>query len=354
MNRDPLLSPVAGVFAAQQIKPQARTLAEDRGIRCLVSTTTRCAAPSRRTCGSSEPRRGGSGERGPRPVTPRWPHRGVAPAPECPGTRPRGRLALEPPGRHSLAEPAFAGPSYAGRVTTTATTFSSLDPHCPVSGGRLPRARPRDVERGGGAGRARPRGGGRSSGSQAAPAVSANGRKRWSAGWTGSRGRSPTRTGKPFDDARLELALAVEHLDWAARHAEKTLRRRRVPSGLLMANQAATLAYAPIGVVRRPDRRFGSRGRSPRLMVCPAASGASAAAMKPSTVLLTKLRSRVGLRLPRPRFRPERHCVMMAGITARADCLGPKVLKGRMVTTGKLKERWKASASLSAPILVAE
>ena len=36
LNRDPLLSPVAGVFAAQEIKPQARTLAEDRGIRCLV------------------------------------------------------------------------------------------------------------------------------------------------------------------------------------------------------------------------------------------------------------------------------------------------------------------------------
>ncbi|GAC69149.1 endonuclease NucS [Gordonia soli] len=36
LNRDPLLAPVSGVFAAQQIKPQARTLAEDRGIRCLV------------------------------------------------------------------------------------------------------------------------------------------------------------------------------------------------------------------------------------------------------------------------------------------------------------------------------
>jgi len=36
LNRDPLLSPVAGVFAAQQIKPQARTLATDRGIRCLT------------------------------------------------------------------------------------------------------------------------------------------------------------------------------------------------------------------------------------------------------------------------------------------------------------------------------
>jgi hypothetical protein len=36
MNRDPLLQPVKGVFAAQEIKPQARTLAEDRGIRCLL------------------------------------------------------------------------------------------------------------------------------------------------------------------------------------------------------------------------------------------------------------------------------------------------------------------------------
>jgi hypothetical protein len=36
LNRDPLLAPVRGVFAAQLIKPQARTLAEDRGIRCVT------------------------------------------------------------------------------------------------------------------------------------------------------------------------------------------------------------------------------------------------------------------------------------------------------------------------------
>ena len=36
LNRDTLLAPVTGVFAAQQIKPQARTLAADRGIRCLT------------------------------------------------------------------------------------------------------------------------------------------------------------------------------------------------------------------------------------------------------------------------------------------------------------------------------
>lgn len=36
LNRDDLLAPVQGVFAAQEIKPQARTLAEDRGIRCVI------------------------------------------------------------------------------------------------------------------------------------------------------------------------------------------------------------------------------------------------------------------------------------------------------------------------------
>jgi len=36
LNRDPLLAPVAGLFAAQEIKPQARVLAADRGIRCVV------------------------------------------------------------------------------------------------------------------------------------------------------------------------------------------------------------------------------------------------------------------------------------------------------------------------------
>jgi endonuclease len=36
LNRDPLLSPVRGIFAAQEIKPQARVLAADRGIDCVT------------------------------------------------------------------------------------------------------------------------------------------------------------------------------------------------------------------------------------------------------------------------------------------------------------------------------
>jgi RecB family endonuclease NucS len=36
LNRDPHLTPVRGVFAAQEIKPQARVLAGDRGITCIT------------------------------------------------------------------------------------------------------------------------------------------------------------------------------------------------------------------------------------------------------------------------------------------------------------------------------
>ena len=36
LNRDPLLAPVQGIFAAQEIRPQARVLATDRGIRCVT------------------------------------------------------------------------------------------------------------------------------------------------------------------------------------------------------------------------------------------------------------------------------------------------------------------------------
>lgn len=58
-----------------------------------------------------------------------------------------------------------------------------------------------------------------------------------------------TETGKPHGDAVLEVMLAVEHLDWAARHAHGVLRRRKVSSGLLAANQAASVGYEPLGVI---------------------------------------------------------------------------------------------------------
>jgi acyl-CoA reductase-like NAD-dependent aldehyde dehydrogenase len=58
-----------------------------------------------------------------------------------------------------------------------------------------------------------------------------------------------TETGKPLADAQMEILLAIVHIDWAARNAHKVLRRRRVSSGLVALNQAATLEYQPLGVV---------------------------------------------------------------------------------------------------------
>ncbi|GAA3580932.1 aldehyde dehydrogenase family protein [Nonomuraea rosea] len=56
-------------------------------------------------------------------------------------------------------------------------------------------------------------------------------------------------TGKPAGDAALEIVLAVNHLDWAARNAAKVLGRRRVSTGMIGVNLAATLEYLPLGVV---------------------------------------------------------------------------------------------------------
>jgi acyl-CoA reductase-like NAD-dependent aldehyde dehydrogenase len=56
-------------------------------------------------------------------------------------------------------------------------------------------------------------------------------------------------TGKPVDDATLEIISAIVHLDWAAKHAKPVLRPRRVFSGLVMFNQAASLEYHPLGVI---------------------------------------------------------------------------------------------------------
>ncbi|WP_328499520.1 aldehyde dehydrogenase family protein [Streptomyces sp. NBC_00414] len=56
-------------------------------------------------------------------------------------------------------------------------------------------------------------------------------------------------TGKPRGDAVLEVILTLEHLDWAARNADRVLRGRRVRGGLLAVNQRATVAHRPLGVI---------------------------------------------------------------------------------------------------------
>src|SRR6266851_9397593 len=58
-----------------------------------------------------------------------------------------------------------------------------------------------------------------------------------------------TETGKPLDDAKLEIVLAIVHIDWAARNARRVLSAHRVRSGLTALNQASYVEYQPLGVI---------------------------------------------------------------------------------------------------------
>ena len=56
-------------------------------------------------------------------------------------------------------------------------------------------------------------------------------------------------TGKPLSDATLEVALAIEHISWAANNAPRILGRQNRPAGLLMFNMSAQVQRVPYGVV---------------------------------------------------------------------------------------------------------
>ena len=56
-------------------------------------------------------------------------------------------------------------------------------------------------------------------------------------------------TGKPVGDATLEIALAIDHLSWAARNSSRYLSNSHRLPGLLMANMSTHVEYQPLGVV---------------------------------------------------------------------------------------------------------
>jgi acyl-CoA reductase-like NAD-dependent aldehyde dehydrogenase len=56
-------------------------------------------------------------------------------------------------------------------------------------------------------------------------------------------------TGKPLDDARLEVVLVIDHLHWAGKNAKAALGRKRFEAGALMVNHRATIEYRPLGVI---------------------------------------------------------------------------------------------------------
>ena len=77
----------------------------------------------------------------------------------------------------------------------------------------------------------------------------------------------------------------------------------------------------------------------PMLNTSPQPSGAPATAISPRQVSSTNVKSRVVVASPRRmRLRPAAIWEMIVGITARADCRGPKVLNGRATTTGSENE----------------
>ncbi|MEE8599752.1 aldehyde dehydrogenase family protein [Euzebya tangerina] len=55
--------------------------------------------------------------------------------------------------------------------------------------------------------------------------------------------------GKPLDDAFIEILLCVDHLDWAARNAQRIMKPRRVSMPPLTKDHAGYLQYDPMGVV---------------------------------------------------------------------------------------------------------
>ncbi|GAB4583090.1 aldehyde dehydrogenase family protein [Nocardia sp. IFM 10818] len=88
-------------------------------------------------------------------------------------------------------------------------------------------------------------------------AIGFAGRKRWLLDWkrTIARGTRDlvelvsSETGKPRMDAAIEVTLAVEHLDWVARHAERTLGRSARAAARLRRDRPGTVGHLPLGVV---------------------------------------------------------------------------------------------------------
>ena len=58
-----------------------------------------------------------------------------------------------------------------------------------------------------------------------------------------------TECGKPLSDAALEVSIAIDHLAWAAKHAEEIMQKQNRPAGLLMFNMKAQVQRSPLGVI---------------------------------------------------------------------------------------------------------
>ena len=55
--------------------------------------------------------------------------------------------------------------------------------------------------------------------------------------------------GKPRVDALIEHTLVLEHLNWAAKHAKRIMKPRKVSGSMMLSNIKPILEYQPLGVV---------------------------------------------------------------------------------------------------------
>jgi len=55
--------------------------------------------------------------------------------------------------------------------------------------------------------------------------------------------------GKPIADGMIEIVTAIDHLDWAAKHAEKIMGLRKMRSSINLINHAAYIEEQPLGVI---------------------------------------------------------------------------------------------------------
>lgn len=136
----------------------------------------------------------------------------------------------------------------AGAATTTETSFASVDPRTEEVLGRYAIAGKAEVAEA--VGRAR-------SAARWWDVQGYRGRKSWMLEFKSAivaevealTAVISQETGKSEEDALLEVMLAVEHLDWAARRAPRVLRQRKVHSGMVSANQLSCVGYRPYGVI---------------------------------------------------------------------------------------------------------
>src|SRR6266704_3373683 len=75
-------------------------------------------------------------------------------------------------------------------------------------------------------------------------------------------------TGKPLDYARLEIVLAIVHIDWAAKHARKVLGPRRVRSGLTALSKVNKIAFTGSSPTARNVMAACAQNLTPMIAEC--------------------------------------------------------------------------------------